>query len=92
MTANLRREALRLADQSHHYSYGDGADPATGVAFAGEAQARALVYLADTLREVLLPRGKVLVDQCATAETGTGPQCLKHEGHDGDHDFGHSDD
>lgn len=34
------REARRLAVQAHHYTYGDGADPVTGAAFAAEA----LVY------------------------------------------------
>lgn len=33
-------EALRLVTQAHHFTYGDGADPATGAALAAEA----LVY------------------------------------------------
>lgn len=40
------REAERLADQAHHYTYGDGADPVTGAALAAEAQARATLALA----------------------------------------------
>lgn len=32
------REAERLAGRAHHYTYGDGADPATGHALAAEAQ------------------------------------------------------
>lgn len=30
------REAERLLDQAHHYTYGDGADPTTGAALAAE--------------------------------------------------------
>ncbi len=37
------REAKRLVEQAHHYSYGDGADPATGAALAAEALAHAQI-------------------------------------------------
>ncbi|WUI00239.1 hypothetical protein OHR68_43355 [Spirillospora sp. NBC_00431] len=40
------REAERLADQAHHFTYGDGADPVTGAALAAEAQAHATLALA----------------------------------------------
>lgn len=35
-------QANRLIDQAHHYTYGDGADPVTGNAFASEAVAHAI--------------------------------------------------
>lgn len=35
------REAERLADRAHHFTYGDGADPVTGAALAAEAQVHA---------------------------------------------------
>lgn len=40
------REAERLANQAHHYTYGDGADPVTGAALAAEAQVHATLALA----------------------------------------------
>lgn len=40
MTAADAREARRLAGMAHHFTYGDGADPAAGAALAAEA----LVY------------------------------------------------
>ncbi|GAA2298490.1 hypothetical protein GCM10010402_66400 [Actinomadura luteofluorescens] len=40
------RQAERLADMAHHFTYGDGADPVTGAALAAEAQARATLALA----------------------------------------------
>lgn len=40
------REALRLLDMAHHYSYGDGANTAAGLALATEAQAYATLALA----------------------------------------------
>lgn len=40
------REAERLVERAHHYTYGDGNDTATGVAFAAEAQAHATLALA----------------------------------------------
>lgn len=40
------REAERLADRANHYTYGDGADVATGHAFAAEAQVHATLALA----------------------------------------------
>lgn len=43
---SARNTARRLADEAHHYSYGDGADPVTGAALAAEAQAYATLALA----------------------------------------------
>ncbi|MGY0023706.1 hypothetical protein ACVHNB_32650 [Streptomyces sp. YJ-C3] len=40
------REAERLADRAHHYTYGDGADPTTGAALAAEAQVHATLAAA----------------------------------------------
>ncbi|SFF12084.1 hypothetical protein SAMN05216251_108249 [Actinacidiphila alni] len=40
------REAERLLDRAHHYTYGDGGDPITGTAFATEAAAHATLALA----------------------------------------------
>ncbi|WP_267244399.1 hypothetical protein [Streptomyces sp. PR69] len=40
------REAERLADLAHHFTYGDGADPVTGAALAAEAQVHATLALA----------------------------------------------
>lgn len=40
------RAAERLADQAHHFTYGDGADPETGAALAAEAQVHATLALA----------------------------------------------
>lgn len=39
------REAERLADRAHHFTYGDGADPVTGAALAAEAQVHATLAL-----------------------------------------------
>ncbi|MER8083796.1 hypothetical protein ABTZ57_01205 [Streptomyces sp. NPDC094048] len=39
-------EAERLADRAHHFTYGDGADPAVGLALATEAQVHATLALA----------------------------------------------
>jgi hypothetical protein len=39
------REAERLADRAHHYTYGDGGDPVTGAALAAEAQVHATLAL-----------------------------------------------
>ncbi|MFJ1697628.1 hypothetical protein ACIOHC_21350 [Streptomyces sp. NPDC088252] len=40
------REAERLAARAHHFTYGDGADPAVGLALATEAQVHATLALA----------------------------------------------
>ncbi|WP_019548428.1 hypothetical protein [Streptomyces sulphureus] len=40
------REAERLADMAHHFTYGDGADSVTGAALAAEAQVHATLALA----------------------------------------------
>lgn len=40
------REAERLLDKAHQYTYGDGADVATGQALATEAVGHALLALA----------------------------------------------
>lgn len=40
------REAERLADRAHYFTYGDGADPKTGAALAAEAQVHATLALA----------------------------------------------
>ncbi|MFJ1858796.1 hypothetical protein ACIOHA_15975 [Streptomyces anulatus] len=40
------REAERLAERAHHFTYGDGGDPVTGAAFATEAQVHATLALA----------------------------------------------
>lgn len=40
------REAERLADRAHHFTYGDGGDPVTGAALATEAQVHATLALA----------------------------------------------
>lgn len=39
------REAERLADRAHYFTYGDGADPVTGAALAAEAQVHATLAL-----------------------------------------------
>lgn len=39
------REAERLADLAHHYTYGDGRDPVVGAALAAEAQVHATLAL-----------------------------------------------
>jgi hypothetical protein len=49
-------QAIRLTDQAHHYTYGDGADPVTGNALANEATARAingLTAIMVTIAEIL---------------------------------------
>ncbi|MGW2379270.1 hypothetical protein [Streptomyces sp. NPDC001658] len=40
------REAARLLNMAHSFTYGDGADPVTGAALAAEAQAHATLALA----------------------------------------------
>lgn len=40
------REAERLLENAHHWTYGDGGDPATGAALATEALAHATLALA----------------------------------------------
>jgi hypothetical protein len=40
------REAERLADRAHHFTYGDGGDPVVGAALAAEAQVHATLALA----------------------------------------------
>ncbi|MFE6853465.1 hypothetical protein ACFVDH_22075 [Streptomyces sp. NPDC057674] len=40
------REAERLAVRAHHFTYGDGGDPATGAALAAEALVHATLALA----------------------------------------------
>lgn len=40
------REAERLVGDAHHWSYGDGNDPAVGAALAAEAQVHATLALA----------------------------------------------
>ena len=52
-------QAQRLADQANYYTHGDGADPVTGNAFAGEAvahainaQTAALVMIAEILDHI----------------------------------------
>jgi cyanophycinase-like exopeptidase len=40
------REAERLLQQAHHYTYGDGADVATGTALAAEATGHATLAVA----------------------------------------------
>lgn len=40
------REAERLAELAHHFTYGDGGDPVTGGALATEALAHATLALA----------------------------------------------
>ncbi|WP_019547623.1 MULTISPECIES: hypothetical protein [Streptomycetaceae] len=82
------REAERLADMAHHYTYGDGADSVTGAALAAEAQVHATLALAVAASVAAIPRGKVLADQCRTAEPAHGRQCLKADGHSDGHDFG----
>jgi len=39
------REAERLLKKANHFTYGDGADPVTGAAFAAEAQVHATLAL-----------------------------------------------
>lgn len=39
------REAERLLDRAHHFTYGDGGDPTVGAALATEAQAHATLAL-----------------------------------------------
>lgn len=39
------REAERLADRAHFFTYGDGADPVVGAALAAEAQVHATLAL-----------------------------------------------
>ena len=52
------------------------------------AQVHATLALADATRTAGIPRGRVLVDQCRTAESAFGRQCLKAERHLDGHDFG----
>lgn len=40
------REAERLVERAHHFTYGDGADPVVGAALAAEAQVHATLALA----------------------------------------------
>lgn len=49
------REAKRLAEQAHHFTYGDGADPVAGAALAAEAQVYATLELADAQRAAATP-------------------------------------
>ncbi|WP_128817982.1 hypothetical protein [Streptomyces sp. S063] len=39
------REAERLAERAHHFTYGDGANPVVGAALAAEAQVHATLAL-----------------------------------------------
>lgn len=43
--------AERLADQAHHFTYGDGANEAVGAALAAEAQVHATLALAAATAE-----------------------------------------
>ncbi|GGW41083.1 hypothetical protein [Streptomyces xantholiticus] len=56
------------------------------------ATAYATLALAAATRDAGIPRGKVLADQCRTAESAHGRQCVKAAGHDAGHDFGDGDD
>jgi len=47
-------EAERLAAQSHHYTYGDGADPVIGAALAAEGQIYATLAVAASTRDEIL--------------------------------------
>ncbi|WP_228976748.1 hypothetical protein [Streptomyces sp. DH12] len=41
-----KAEAMRLVNQAHHFTYGDGADAVTGAALAAEAQVYATLAVA----------------------------------------------
>lgn len=49
------RAAERLVAQAHHFTYGDGADPAVGAALAAEAQVHATLALAAATAEPAVP-------------------------------------
>lgn len=51
------REAERLAGMAHRFTYGDGANPATGHALAEEAQVHATLALAAA---TALPQQRIL--------------------------------
>lgn len=50
------REALRLVGMAHHFTYGDGADSAAGLALATEAQVYATLALASATSAAAAPR------------------------------------
>ncbi|MFC8859294.1 hypothetical protein [[Kitasatospora] papulosa] len=66
---NHRREAERLADRAHHYTYGDGADPVTGAAFAAEAQVHATLALVDAQSSMADSLARQIAEHL---RTGTG--------------------
>jgi hypothetical protein len=55
--------------------------------FIAEAQVHATLALVAATEAAGIPRGKVLADQCRTAESAHGCQCTKADGHSGGHDF-----
>ncbi|MEO3978820.1 hypothetical protein [Streptomyces sp. CAU 1734] len=47
------REAERLLGRAHHFTYGDGGDPATGAALAAEGQGYALLALTAAVAQLV---------------------------------------
>lgn len=52
-----------------------------------EAQVHATLALVAATEAAGIPRGKVLAEQCRTAESAHGRQCIKAEAHSGACDF-----
>lgn len=46
-------QAEQLADQAHHFTYGDGADPVAGGALATEGLVYAVLAMAEQLRQLV---------------------------------------
>lgn len=53
----LKAKAKQLADQAHHWTYGDGGDAVIGHALAAEAQVYATLALAEATQN---PRAQVV--------------------------------
>ncbi len=50
---NHRNQAMRLADQANHYSYGDGANSTTGTALATEGLVHAVLAMTEQLSHLV---------------------------------------
>jgi hypothetical protein len=82
-------QAKEDLDKAWHYTYGDGADPVTGQAFATMAVAEALVAIAPLIREIgdqldTFPRSPRRCDEIDSM----GQQCNLRFGHVGGHRVG----
>ncbi|WP_037576703.1 hypothetical protein [Phaeacidiphilus oryzae] len=67
MTTNHAAHAERLAARAQHFSYGDGADPATGTALAAEGLIHAVLHLAEQLAPKTLDEPVAAPQRDATA-------------------------